>query len=248
VRRITRFSLDDKTRDFLYRKQKQTHQKLAEGTLDSSVEWDNSRKTKGLKYALATLQKMMGEHQRCMYCLDSHGSDIEHFRPKSLYPKRMFKWRNFLLCCTECGRIKGNQFPLQGRKPLLIDPSKEQPWLYIDFDPETGNLVARFDPVTGDYSVKGESTVTTLKLDQREVLAVGYKKAFTRLTRKVQRFLEDSIDANQLLLKLQEEDDHGLALLGWVFLGTGKTVDPFKQLQTFHPEVYSDLSKAMNFP
>ena len=136
---------------------------------------------------------------------------------------------------------------LESRKPLLIDPSKEQPWLYIDFDPETGNLVARFDPVTGDYSVKGEWTLTTLKLDQREVLAVGYRKAFIRLTRKVQRFLDDSIDANQLLLKLQEEDDHGLALLGWIFLGTGKTIDPFQQLQTLHPEVYSDLSKAMTF-
>ena len=107
--------------------------------------------------------------------------------------------------------------------------------------------MARFDPVTGDYSVKGEWTVTTLKLDQREVLAVGYRKAFIRLTRKVQRFLDDSIDANQLLLKLQAEDDHGLALLGWIFLGTGKTIDPFQQLQTLYPEVYSDLSKAMTF-
>lgn len=42
--------------------------------------------------------------------------------------QRMFKWRNLLLCCSECGRLKGNRFPLQGKKPLLIDPTKEQPW------------------------------------------------------------------------------------------------------------------------
>ena len=73
---------------------------------------------------LTSLQTMMGERQRCMYCLDSHGSAIEHFRPKAAYPARMYHWPNLLLCCTECGRLKGNQFPLAGRQALLIDPSR----------------------------------------------------------------------------------------------------------------------------
>ena len=94
-----------------------------------------------------------GLRQRCMYCLDSHGSDIEHFRPKAPYPKSMYQWTNLLLCCTHCGRLTGNQFPLAGRSALLVDPTKENPWDSLDFDPTTGNISARFNATLNAWSV-----------------------------------------------------------------------------------------------
>ncbi len=242
MRRIKRLTLDNRSQSYLHKKQVETNQKLAVGNLDTTKQWKSARQTKTLNKALSVLQQMMGERQRCMYCLDSHGSDIEHFRPKALYPKRMFKWRNLLLCCGECGRIKGDRFPMQGKKPLLIDPTKEQPWRYIDFDPTTGNLVSRFDLATNQFFAKGESTVNVLQLDTREALAAGYKKTFNRLAKTVATFLCTSGDSAELIAKLREEDDHGL--LGWIFAGTGKHVAPFAQLHQSYPAIWTACFSA----
>jgi hypothetical protein len=64
---------------------------------------------------------------------------MEHFRPKSRYSDQMFRWPNLLLCRTECERLKGDRFPLQHGSPLLVDPTQEDPWQHIDFDPGTGD-------------------------------------------------------------------------------------------------------------
>ncbi|WP_156427859.1 hypothetical protein [Thiohalocapsa sp. ML1] len=98
-----------------------------------------------------------------MYCEDSHGTDIEHFRPKTPFPECLFVWTNMLLCCAECGRLKGKQFPTDAMgEPLLIDPTVDAPWEHLDFDPETGNVVARFDLERNAFCPKGEKTVETL--------------------------------------------------------------------------------------
>ena len=195
---------------------------------------------------LSALRQMMGKRERCMYCLDSHGSDIEHFRPKSNYPKRMFRWRNLLLCCTECGRFKGSQFPLNGKRPLLIDPSKEEPWRYLDFDPDTGNITARFDLQNNAYFPNGEKTVEVLQLDRREALASGYKKTYRRLSKKIQRFLaEPNRPIDKLIAELQEADDHGL--LGWCLIGTGQNEMPFKEFKRQHPALWLDCVKTMGY-
>ena len=123
-----------------------------------------------MRSVLETLRRMTGERERWMYCLDSHGSDIEHFWPKTPYPERMFRWVNLLLCCTECGRLKGNRFPLERGEPMLIDPTVEDPWHFLDFEPRTGLITVRFDADSGSYSRKGEVTVEMLRLDRREAL------------------------------------------------------------------------------
>lgn len=40
------------------------------------------------------LADMSAGAQRCCWCEDSAGTDIEHIRPKSLYPERTFRWEN----------------------------------------------------------------------------------------------------------------------------------------------------------
>ncbi len=243
MRRVKRLNLEIRVQSYLSKRQKQANQKLIKGSLDTTTEWKNARQTKTIEKVLKALQAMMGDRQRCMYCLDSHGSDIEHFRPKAAFPKRMFRWRNLLLCCSECGRLKSDSFPVDGKKPLLIDPTKEEPWLHLDFDPQTGNIVPRFNPNTMTFSEKGEQTVITLQLDQREALAAGYKKTFKNLSEEIRHFLDNpdnSID--ELIAKLQEKDEHGL--LGWIFLGTGSFVNPFNELQSTNPSVWSACASA----
>lgn len=244
MRRVIRASLPDEIQEPLRHKQRETDRKRAEGVLRVNDEWKNARQTNLLRAVLAVLQNMMGKRARCMYCLDSHGSDMEHFWPKTPYPDRMFLWPNLLLCCAECGRLKRDEFPLSEGEPLLIDPTTEEPWLHLDFDPGTGNMVARFDLGSNDWSPKGLETVKTLHLDSREALAAGYQKTFRRLSGVVERFLTSGVPApNDLLTTLREADDHGL--LGWCFMGTGQSMSPFRELSEQQPEVWAACRAAI---
>lgn len=229
MRRVIREPLDADVQANLDQRQAEADRKRAAGDLQVDTEWQNARQARSLRAAEATLKHMMGERQRCMYCLDSHGTDIEHFWPKTAYPERLFRWPNLLLCCAECGRLKGDRFPLSEGQPLLVDPTVEEPWLVLDFDPTTGNIVARFDVAANDWALKGLKTVEILQLDRREALAAGYRRTLRRLAAVVERCLAEGLPAaSGLITALQDADDHGL--LGWCFIGAGQTMSPFSDL------------------
>ncbi len=246
MRRVQRVAIDKNAQNYLARRQSNANKKLDAGNLDVNGEWKSARQTKTMGKVFATLQSMMGVRQRCMYCLDSHGSDIEHFRPKSSYPKWMFKWNNLLLCCTECGRIKGTQFPMDGKRPMLIDPTKDEPWDYLDFDPVTGNMTARFDLQANDFFIRGQRTVSTLQLDRREALAAGYVHTHKKICFAISNFLgTPSQTAAPLIAELLQEDVHGL--LGWGFKGTGQNEMPFVQLKRQHPVIWRVCCAAFKY-
>ena len=245
MRRVRRKSLEDPVQRDLDQRQQEANRKHAAGALHATEEWKAARRAATVRAVHATLRSMMGDRERCMYCLDSHGSDIEHFWPKTPYPERMFQWLNLLLCCTECGRFKGDEFPLSNGLPLLVDPTVEEPWEHLDFDTDTGNVVAKFDAQTGAWSPKGEKTVEVLQLDRREALSAGYQQTFHRLSRMVENFLaEGSADMTQLVQSLRGADDHGL--LGWCVTGNGRNVLPFRNLWERHPEVRQACADAVN--
>lgn len=245
MRRVTRPALPRTAQTYLDKRQSAANRNLDLKTLNIERAWKTARQTKTAASVLQVLRQMMGPRERCMYCVDSHGCDIEHFRPKARFPRHTFQWRNLLLCCTECGRFKGEQFPTADGQPLLIDPSAEDPWQYLDFDPDTGDLTARFDVLTDDWSPKGSKTVEVLRLDRREALEIVYKATFRRLCRIVQAALgADGTTAVVLLAELREADDHGL--LPWCFSTTGQTIAPFSALRQQHPEVWADCLRELN--
>jgi len=79
MRRVTRPSLDTTTEQALRRKQENVIEKIAQGTLNPNAMWDQSRRTRPLQAAHQALREMMGSQERCIYCHDSHGTDIDHF-------------------------------------------------------------------------------------------------------------------------------------------------------------------------
>lgn len=247
MHKVSRPALPRAAQTYLDRRQTKTNLLHNQGTLDIEREWKAARQTKAVTLVLATLQRMMAQRERCMYCVDSHGSDIEHFRPKVAFPRQAFQWPNLLLCCTECGRFKGPLFPMADRRPLLIDPTAEDPWRHIDFDPETGNLSARFDLAAGDWSAKGAATVNTLRLDRREAMAAGYLRTYHRLAALVRDALPQlangSMLASAFSATLRDADDHGL--LTWCLEGTGKRLPPFSDLYGQHPQVWSECLAAV---
>ncbi len=200
--------------------------------------WDSVRKTKLLAGIERTLKSMMGDRQRCMYCVDSHGSDIEHFWPKAHYPERVFVWENLLLCCTKCGRLKGDSFPLEKGLPLIVDPSSEDPWDFLDFDPETGIISAKWESALDTFSPKGNKTEEILRLSRREELSSGYRKTWRSLCLTVSRFLTKELPPEEFLPALISADEHGL--LGWCLDGAGANEAPFRDWRNQHPESWAE--------
>ncbi|WP_327259265.1 HNH endonuclease [Streptomyces sp. NBC_01240] len=78
---------------------------------------------------ISVLEQMAPGHERCMYCGDNQGTDIDHFEPLTLAPLRTFAWPNHLLACSLCNsHYKRHIFPRdEGGRPLLLDPTIEDP-------------------------------------------------------------------------------------------------------------------------
>jgi uncharacterized protein (TIGR02646 family) len=92
---------------------------------------------------------------KCAYCEHATGvgyyGDIEHFRPKAVFPEYTFTWANLLFSCAICNNAahKADHFPLDPTgRPLLIDPSDPA-------DDPAAHLEFRYDPVTSYALVYG---------------------------------------------------------------------------------------------
>lgn len=245
MRRVQRLPLPAGVRFALGRKQVNASRRRNEPGFQASRLWDNARRSAPVRAAEATLKRMAGATERCMYCEDSHGTDIEHFWPKTSFPGCLFVWPNLLLCCAECGRLKGDRFPTDTTNaPLLIDPTAEDPWEHLDFDPGTGNVVARFCPNENAFSPKGEKTVELLHLDRREALSRVYLRSYRHITEIVAAATEMAEpDADDLIAQLRERDDNGI--LTWCFHGTGRYMEPFSTLRTDYSEVWCRCCKNL---
>ncbi|WP_157520837.1 hypothetical protein [Herbidospora daliensis] len=122
----------------------------------------------------AVLARMSSGLERCMYCEDSQGTDIEHFRPKSAYPDHAFSWLNYLLACTRCNsNHKRTLFPLgSDGDALLIDPTVDDPSAHLQLTPTTGLYVG--------IDAKGDATIGVCGLN-RDVCASGRSNAWTAI-------------------------------------------------------------------
>lgn len=74
----------------------------------------------------AELTKACSGHRRCNYCEDSVADEIEHFRPKDLYPELCFSWANYLYACGPCNAPKGAKFAVfVGASDVPIEVSRK---------------------------------------------------------------------------------------------------------------------------
>jgi uncharacterized protein (TIGR02646 family) len=72
---------------------------------------------------------------KCIYC-ESYTNitgyaNIEHYHPKSLYPKETFDWNNLFIGCTVCNTPKNN---FDTVKEPFIHPVNDNPEDYLTFD------------------------------------------------------------------------------------------------------------------
>jgi uncharacterized protein (TIGR02646 family) len=173
MRKIGRSALDARTGSYLAKQQA----KIDAGASVNDV-WKSARRTIAMGKVLTALHQMANNRLRCFYCEDSRGTDIEHFWPKGRFPARAFAWLNMLLVCSGCNNQKGSQFPCDGQgRPLLIDPTAENPWDHLYYDAETGELAARWIPGDETWDGKGQTTIdpAILPLNNETIGAIHYR-------------------------------------------------------------------------
>jgi hypothetical protein len=119
----------------------------------------------------AVLAGMAPGAERCMYCGDNQGTDIDHHEPVARNPLRTFDWLNHLLACSHCNsHHKRDRFPVDERgRPLLLDPSAEDPFGHLMLSLSVGEYRA--------LTVKGQESIRVFGLN-RPALARGRQQAF----------------------------------------------------------------------
>lgn len=148
----------------------------------------------------AALEKMNSGERRCAYCEDSAADEVEHIRPKALYPELVFAWANYLYACGPCNGPKNNHFavfaegtgvltnvararnvpvvpPIKG-KAVFIDPRVEDPTEYLWLDLRDTFL---FTPRAKSGTIEHERaayTIGVLQLNSWEWLPRARRSAY----------------------------------------------------------------------
>ncbi|MEU3171089.1 HNH endonuclease [Streptomyces sp. NPDC007000] len=134
--------------------------------------------------------EMAPDLERCMYCGDNQGTDIDHFEPIRENPLRTFDGSNHLLACSLCNsHLKRDVFPLaDDGTPLLIDPSSEDPAAHLHLSLATGVYV--------DLTDRGKETVNVFR-PNRGILVRGRRRAY-RVTPLLLRDWRNAVDKGDL--------------------------------------------------
>ncbi|MGF1342891.1 HNH endonuclease signature motif containing protein [Streptomyces flavovirens] len=231
MRRIERGAIPLQARRELYKRQNAaTSQELARD------EWNKYRRSVKSKTVVDALKSAVGVRQRCLYCCDSRSADVDHFVPIAIDFTKAFRWANFIWVCPECNRRKGKRFPLDpSGAPLIIDPTRVDPWDHLILDTTTGLLAPRF--LDDDFDAMGEATLDVLSCINFESVTEGRKRVVRRYYEAIDRVLEASgPKAFAALAREVEEDEYGVS--GWFALREGASEDKFIQLRESYPNCW----------
>lgn len=141
--------------------------------------------------------------RRCTYCEDSVADEIEHFRPKDLYPEVVFDWANYLYACGPCNGPKNNQFGVlvgadetvtdvtRARKaaieppdegdPALLDPRRDDPLDYLVLDLDDTFAFAAKPRLSPRKKARADYTIECLRLNDRPYLLEARRTAYAQL-------------------------------------------------------------------
>ena len=221
-----------------------TQQRLVRetGQIESAVDpeataerlYGNARSTRWFEIVVRRLREMAGEGERCMFCSGSESSEVEHFRPKSVFPSHAMRWENFLWSCGMCNRAKGNRFPPEtGPGGQFINPVDENVWDFFTLD-MFGNLLPQWRLDLDDLDPRAVSTCDHLQLD-RQALQESRMLRRQELIRQVEDSLarfdsdelteEDLVERRESWLRAPFQPD----VADFYLNGPGQEEEPFRQ-------------------
>lgn len=80
----------------------------------------------------------------CGYCEEYCYGHVDHFRPKSKFPDRVYDWENWVLACPFCNTIgKREKWPANGYVNPCENKPSDRPESCFVFDTKTGELLPK---------------------------------------------------------------------------------------------------------
>ncbi len=184
----------------------------------------NTRTNPTFRSVRELLSAMCSGAQRCCYCEDSAADEVEHIRPKNLYPGQVFVWENYLYACGPCNGPKNSKFavfdPLSGAiihitramasvatstpvgDSLLIDPRREDPLHFFELD-----IVDTFQfvPAFGLPARERERAIYTrdiLRLNERDLLIEARRSAYGSYVARLKEYIAERASASVRALEI----------------------------------------------
>lgn len=150
--------------------------------------------------------------RRCGYCEDSVADEVEHIRPKDLYPELVFVWENYLYACGPCNGPKSSKFavideatgalvdvtrrrghpvvPPQSGNPALIDPRWEDPLQFLDLDIVDTFTFLVADGLSATDAARANYTIEVLHLNDRDHLIESRHNAYGSYRARLHEYRE----------------------------------------------------------
>ena len=100
----------------------------------------------------------------CAYCEEGTKGEVDHFRPKSRFPRLVYSWSNWLLACHECNHAKLNKWPVGGYVDACSNSGPGAPESYFNFDTQTG-FISPKRTLNRYHRLKAQRTIDDLGLN-----------------------------------------------------------------------------------
>jgi hypothetical protein len=196
--------------------------------------YGNARKTQWFSPVVRELKRLAGPGERCMFCSGSEASDVEHYRPKAIFPDLAMTWENYLWSCTPCNRGKLSRFPPDtGPGGKFVNPLYEKVWDFFFID-SFGILTPRYDRAANAPNERAVTTRDFLSLN-RDAVQVSRQQRFKNLKEAMADTLK-LIEARKLTKKAARARVETWKSESWqpdvadYFLnGPGRIESPFKE-------------------
>lgn len=169
----------------------------------------NRKNNPVFKDVRVTLSDMCSGSRRCMYCEDSCADEVEHIKPKDLYPELVFVWKNYLYACGSCNGGKNNAYKIfdatgkitditrkQGEaviKPIagndvFINPRFENPLEYLWLDLSGTFAFIAHPSSSAQDKQRARYTIDTLELN-RDILLEARKEAYGNYRARLKEYI-----------------------------------------------------------
>lgn len=171
--------------------------------------FSNRKSNKTFDEVRCKLTEMCSGAQRCAYCEDSCGDEVEHIKPKDAYPEVTFIWDNYLYACGQCNGRKNNHWaiysdatgervdiqkqdppvPPEPGDPLFLNPHRENPLAIIYLDlVDSFYFLPDADEDTQDYE-RADYTIETLCLNTRDYLPAAREEAYRNYRSRLREYI-----------------------------------------------------------
>ena len=100
----------------------------------------------------------------CAYCEETTKGEVDHFKPKSRFPKLVYSWSNWLFACHECNHAKLGTWPTAGYVDPCATSKQDHPERHFVIDTQTGRI-SPHGALGPQQRKKAQDTIDALRLN-----------------------------------------------------------------------------------